>query len=388
MNDAIANVSIVEGQSLPRFAPLRALFEQLLRDGDDVGASLAVTIDGEPVVDLWGGWCDEARTIRWTRDTLTHVWSTTKTMVSLLALYLIDRGELDPDRPVAYYWPQFAAAGKASIKVHHLLTHSSGLSGWAAPVTVADLCDWDRSTALLAAQEPWWEAGTASGYHALNYGHLLGEVMRRITGLKPGALLQRELAGPLAADFHIGLPDGAGARVARVIPPPPLALDPGAMLPGSPAFRTFTNPAPDAAVSWDAAWCAADIGAANGHGNARSVARLQSLLSCGGELDGRRWLAPATIERIFEPRIAGIDLVLGAPLRLGLGWGLPQPQLLPFVPAGRVAFWGGWGGSIVVADADRRICIAYMMNKMAPGIIGGPNAARLVAAAYAAIGER
>lgn len=382
MNEA---PSLVEGQSLPRFAPLRALFEQLLRDGDDVGASLAVTIDGEPVVDLWGGWCDETRTTRWTRDTLTHVWSTTKTMVSLLALYLIDRGELDPERPVAHYWPQFAAAGKASIKVHHLLTHGSGLSGWAAPVTVADLCDWDRSTALLAAQEPWWAPGTASGYHALNYGHLLGEVMRRITGLKPGALLRRELAGPLGADFHIGLPDGAGARVARVIPPPPLQLDPGAMPPGSPAFRTFSNPAPDATVSWDAAWCAADIGAANGHGNARSVARLQSLLSCGGELDGRRWLAPATIERVFECRIDGIDLVLGAPLRLGLGWGLPQPRLLPFIPAGRVAFWGGWGGSIVVADADRRICIAYVMNKMAPGIIGGPNAARLVAAAYAAL---
>jgi CubicO group peptidase (beta-lactamase class C family) len=272
------------------------------------------------------------------------------------------------------------------VLVRHLLSHSSGLSSWEQPLAKADLCDWEGSTALLAAQSPWWEPGTASGYHALTYGHLLGEVMRRVSGMKPGELLAKELAGPLGADFYIGLPASELGRVARVVPPPPLPFDPALMPPGSPAFKTFTNPIADASHSWDAAWCAADIGAANGHGNARSVARLQSLIACGGELGGKRYLSDATVERIFTPQVQGPDLVLGLPLKFGLGWGLPQPAVLPFIPDGRIAFWGGWGGSLVVADRDRRTCFAYMMNRMAPGLVGGPNVARLCTAFYAALG--
>jgi CubicO group peptidase (beta-lactamase class C family) len=382
----IRTATPVQGHCTDRFEPLRRRFAELFERDQDLGASLALTIDGEFAVDLWGGHVDEARTRPWQRDTLTHVWSTTKTMVSLCALVLADRGELDLDAPVARYWPEFGAAGKGGVLVRHLLGHTSGVSGWAHPVTVAELCDWDCSTALLAAQAPWWEPGTASGYHALNYGHLVGEVVRRVSGLKPGAFLERYIAGPLRADFHIGLPRSESDRVARVVPPPPLPIDLAALDPRSPMFRTMTNPLPDAAASFTAAWCEADIGAANGHGHARSVARIQSIVACGGEVDGVRLLSPPTIVRIFEPQADGVDLVLGVPLRMGLGYGLPVATL-PFIPPGRVCFWGGWGGSIVIVDADRRLCFAYMMNRMAPGIIGGPNAAALTKALYDIVGR-
>ena len=179
-----------------------------------------LNIDGEMVVDLWGGWADEARTAPWTENTIANVFSTTKCMTSLAALVLVDRGELDLDPNVAKYWPEFAARGKEGIKVRQLLSHTSGVSGWNQPITLEDLYDWDKSTALLAAQAPWWEPGTASGYHMLNYGHLIGEVIRRITGQRLGEFFAAHIAGPLGADFHIGLPPSEFHRVANVVPPP------------------------------------------------------------------------------------------------------------------------------------------------------------------------
>ena len=228
-----------------RFDPLRELFAAKLESGEDLGASLAFNIDGEMVVDLWGGWADEARTVPWTENTITNVFSTTKSMTSLAALVLVDRGELDLDANVAAYWPEFAARGKAGIKVRHLLSHTSGVSGWDQPITLEDLYDWDKSTALLAAQAPWWEPGTASGYHMLNYGHLIGEVIRRITGQRLGEFFAAHIAGPLGADFHIGLPPSEFHRVANVVPPPPVdppPSDPTQLDPNSVAFKTWTNP--------------------------------------------------------------------------------------------------------------------------------------------------
>ena len=208
------------GTCSARFDPLRELFAAKLESGEDLGASLAFNIDGEMVVDLWGGWADEARTVPWTENTITNVFSTTKSMTSLAALVLVDRGELDLDANVAAYWPEFAARGKAGIKVRQLLSHTSGVSGWDQPITLEDLYDWDKSTALLAAQAPWWEPGTASGYHMLNYGHLIGEVIRRITGQRLGEFFAAQIAGPLGADFHIGLPPSEFHRVANLVPPP------------------------------------------------------------------------------------------------------------------------------------------------------------------------
>jgi CubicO group peptidase (beta-lactamase class C family) len=363
----------VQGSCSARFEPLRDVLAERLGADHELGACLAVIIDGECEVDLWGGWADPDRTTPWAEDTITNVWSSTKTMVALIALMLVDRGELDPYAKVARYWPEFGAAGKGDIEVRHLLSHTSGVSSWAQPVTVADLYDWERSTALLAAQEPWWEPGTASGYHALNMGHLVGEVVRRITGLRPGEFLAREVTGPLGADFHIGLDPVHFPRVSNVVPPPPLPMDLAALGMDSVAVRTFTNPPPNAEYAWTEEWRRADIGAANGHGNARSIARIQSAISHGGETGGIRLLSPATIERIFDKQSDGVDLALGEHLRFGIGYGLPTPVTTAELPDGRICFWGGWGGSMVVNDLDRRMTFVYVMNKMSPGILGSAN---------------
>jgi CubicO group peptidase (beta-lactamase class C family) len=358
------------GTCSARFEPLRELFAAKLESGEDLGASLAFNIDGEMVVDLWGGWADEARTVPWSENTITNVFSTTKCMTSLAALVLVDRGDLDLDAAVAKYWPEFAANGKAGIKVRQLLSHTSGVSGWEQPITLEELYEWDKSTALLAAQAPWWEPGTASGYHALNYGHLIGEVIRRITGQRLGEFFAAHLAGPLGADFHIGVPPSELHRVANVVPPPvapPAPAGPSPLDSNSVAFKTMTNPVMTPETTWTEGWRRADIGAANGHGNARSLARLQSAVACGGEVDGKRLLSPQTIDRIFEVQSNGIDLVIGMPSKWGVGYGL--------LPEGRVCCWGGYGGSLVVIDADRRMTFAYVMNKMAPR--GGTIAAAL-----------
>ena len=378
-------MSRVQGLCAAPFGALREILASHLATGEDLGASVAVIHEGHMVVDMWGGWADSERTRPWTENTITNVWSTTKTMTNLTALVLADRGLIALDAPVADYWPAFGANGKEGVLMRDLLAHTSGVSAWAQPVTLDDIYDWDKSTAMLAAQPCWWERGTASGYHAFNQGHLVGEVVRRVTGKSLGRYFADELAAPLAADFHIGLAPEHDARVSDIVPPPPLPFDLDSLDEDSVMYKTFTGPAPDPRAAWTSAWRRAEIGAANGHGNARSVARVQAVVSHGGEFDGVRLLSPATIERIFEEQSHGVDLALGIPLRFGIGYGLPEDVTMPCLPAGRVAYWGGWGGSLIVNDADRQLTIAYMMNKMAPGIIGGPRSEALVRAAYAAI---
>jgi CubicO group peptidase (beta-lactamase class C family) len=370
------HTTLLGGKCSARFEPLRELFAAKLESGEDLGASLAVNLDGDMVVDLWGGWADEARTVPWTENTIINVFSTTKTMTALAALVLVDRGDLDLDANVAKYWPEFAANGKAGIKVRHLLSHTSGLSGWEQPLTIEDVYDWDKSTAMLAAQAPWWEPGTASGYHGLTFGHLIGEVIRRITGRRLGEFFAAEIAGPLGADFHIGLAPSESHRVANVVPLPIPQVDLTGLDPHSIAFKTQSNPMMQAEYSWTDRWRRADIGAAGGHGNARSVARAQSAVACGGQVDNVRLLSPQTIDWIFTVQSNTVDLVMGIQLRMGVGYGLlPMPDVLPFLPEGRLCAWGGWGGSLVIADVDRRMTFAYVMNKMAPGIVGAVAAA-------------
>ena len=194
----------LHGQLDARFEPLRDVIEDSLASGADCGLSLAVDVDGQSVVDVWGGFADEARTRPWERDTIVNVWSTTKTVTSLAVLMLADRGLVDLDAPVARYWPEFAAQGKEGVLVRHLMSHTAGVAGWNPPFAVPDMYDLERSTAALAAQAPWWEPGTASGYHALTFGHLLGEVVRRVSGKSLTRFVDEEIAGPLGADFQIG----------------------------------------------------------------------------------------------------------------------------------------------------------------------------------------
>ena len=376
----------IQGSCDAQFDAVREALRDNVASGAELGASLVIDLDGHIAADLWGGYADEARTRPWQRDTIVNVWSSTKTVTSLAALMLADRGELDVDAPVARYWPEFAAAGKQDVLVRHLLSHTSGVSGLEQPAVVADLYDWEKSTARFAAQAPWWEPGTASGYHALNFGHLIGEVVRRISGKSLKQFVAEEIAGPLSADFQIGAADRDAGRISPVIPPPPLPFDLAALGPDSVTVKTMTGPVADASDANTLAWRHADIGAANGHGNARSVARILSVLARGGSVDGVRLLRPETIELIFREQARGVDLVLGVPLRFGIGYGLPLAETLPYLPDGKICFWGGWGGSVIIMDIGRGMTISYMMNKMAPGIVGSDRSETYVRAIYAAVG--
>ncbi len=377
-----------------RFADVLDLLRRNVADGTELGASICVVKDGEVILDVWDGWADREKTQPWQRDTITPVWSISKTMTNLAALVLVERGLLDLDAPVSRYWPEFAANGKSTVLVRHLLGHTSGVSGWAQPVTVDDIFDWDKSTAMLAAQAPWWEPGTAGGYHLVNQGHLVGEVIRRVSGQMPGQFLESEIAGPLGADFHIGLDPADFWRVSNVTPPRPLDLDETAVDPDKIAIRTLTGPFVKVSESRSERWRTAELPAANGHGNARSIARIQSLISHGGSIEGVTLLSPATIERIFEEQAYGLDKVLEVVLRWGIGYALPEPATIPSVPFGRKCFWGGLGGSFVVNDLDNRMTIAYAMNRMifeyAPGTrlhrpAGDSRSDAYIAAIYAAI---
>ncbi len=303
---------------------MREVLAGSLESGEDVGASAAVMLDGEMVVDLWGGFADEAHAAPWQEDTITNVWSSTKTMMALSALMLHSRGQLDFDSPVAQYWPEFAANGKEGVLVRHLMSHTSGVSGWAQPVEVADIYDWEKSTSMFAAQTPWWEPGTASGYHALNQGHLVGEVIRRITGMKLGEFFRTQVAEVVGADFHIGLAPSEFGRVANVIPPPPMPFDLSTLDPNMVVIKTLTGPTISAETSWAPEWRQADIGAANGHGNARSMALVQSAISNGGVVKGVQLLDPSSIDQVFREQSNGVDQVLMMPMRFGIGYGLPN----------------------------------------------------------------
>jgi CubicO group peptidase (beta-lactamase class C family) len=373
------------GKCDDRFDGVRAALARNLDSGEELGASLVLDIDGEIVVDLWGGFRDEARTVPWSEQTITNVWSTTKTVTSLAALMLVDRGELDVDAPVARYWPEFAAQGKQDVLVRHVMSHASGVSGLEQPAVVEVVYDWPRATSRMAAQAPWWPPGTASGYHALNYGHLVGEVVRRISGKTLKQFVAEEIAGPLGADFQIGAPESDWDRIADVVPPPPLPFDLAALDPDSPVVKTLTGPPVAAEVANTPGWRRADLGAVNGHGNARSVARVLSVVARGGEVDGVRLLGQDTIDLIFREQQNGIDLVLGVPLRFGIGYGLPQRDILPWIPDERICYWGGWGGSMIVMDVGRRTTISYMMNKMGPGIIGSDRSTEYGHAIYDAL---
>jgi len=378
-------VADIHGRCDGRFEAVRGALARNLDSGAELGASLVVDMDGETVIDMWGGFCDQARAIPWSEQTITNVWSSTKTVTSLAALMLADRGELDVDAPVAAYWPEFAANGKQDVLVRHLMSYSSGVSGLDQPAVTEDLYDWQKATSRMAAQAPWWEPGTASGYHALNYGHLVGELVRRISGKPLKQFVAEEIAGPLGADFQIGAAESDWARIADVVPPPPLPFDLEALGLDSPAVKTLTGPPVEAGVANTPGWRLADIGAANGHGNARSVARIMSVVSRGGEIDGIRLLSPGTIDLIFREQLNGTDLVLGVPLRLGIGYGLPRLDLLPWIPDEKICFWGGWGGSMIIMDTGRRMTISYMMNKMAPGIVGSERSATYGQAIYDAV---
>jgi len=382
----------IQGQIDPRFNRVKEAFAENFAAKGEVGAAVAITLDNRPVADLWAGFSDRAKTTPWTRDTIVNVWSTTKGPAAMCLHRLAEQGRLDLNAAVAGYWPEFAQAGKDKVPVSYLLNHKAGLPALKQKMPDEMLYDWDAMTSALAAHTPWWEPGTRHGYHAFTYGYLIGEVLRRITGISLGAYLQKEIAQPLGLDFHIGLGAEHDGRVAQMIgadPPPPgerNLFTEAFKDPESVSYKALSNPASLMKVKTinTREWRGAEIAAANGHGTARALARLYGALACGGQVDGIHVLSADNIRRCYTEQSRGQDAVLLRETRFALGFMLPQPGTAHDRNPHNFGHSGA-GGSIAYADPDARVGFAYIMNKMRTDAVLDTRAAALIDAMYASL---
>ena len=368
------------------FESVADAFRTNFAEHGDIGAAVCVYHRGRPVVDLWGGDADRAAGRTWEQDTIQLVFSTTKGMAATCVHLLVERGELVLDAPVATYWPEFAASGKADIPLRWVLSHEAGLAAVTGEVTMDDVLGWDGVVEAIAAQAPVWEPGTSHGYHARSYGWILGEVVRRVTGRSLGRFFADEVAAPLGLDFHIGLPESELARVAHLYPP---VVDPDVRelmdeIMGPDTLLGQVLSGPSGLFGYDDMWnrpdvLAAEMPSSNGVGSARAVARMYAALI--GEVDGVRLLDPATVERATEVRVSGPDRVIGLPMSFGLGYMTPPP-------AGPDGSFGhaGAGGSLGIADPSGEWSLGYVMNQMQFGVTGDARSTGLVDAVVAAVG--
>ena len=384
----------IQGECDPRFERVRRVFAENFDQRGEVGAAIAATVDGRPVVDLWGGFADSARTRPWQRDTIVNVWSTTKGLCAICAHRLADQGKLDFEAPVAQYWPEFAAAGKANLPVKYLLNHKAGMAAIRVPLKHDDIFDWAKVTAELARQEPWWEPGTKHGYHAITFGWLVGEVVRRISGKSLGTYFRDEIAGPLGAEAYIGVPAALDSRIAETIGAPPgKPGEPNALLdltkdPTSVSANAIANPptmlAP--ATTNSRAWRGAEIPGANGHANARALARIYGSLASDGKPDGIKLFESRELPRCYTEQSKGKDEVLKFTTRFGLGFMLSLPGV-QYGPNPHSFGHPGAGGSLGFADPDGRVGFGYVMNQMGPAtsVLLDPRCAVLIDAVYASL---
>lgn len=372
----------VKGKCDERFIPVMDAFKNNLDTGQDVGATVAIFIDGEPVVDLWGGYFDATYTRPYERNTLVQSYSSTKTITALCALYLADKGEIDLDSPVIKYWPEFAAEGKSEIMVKQLLGHTSGLCGWTEPMTFQDLYDWEKSTTLLAKQAPLWKPGRTSGYHGYTQGFLVGEIIRRVTGKTMGKFLTEDIAGPLgvADDYHIGTPSEFDNRVSLLIQGAPNDFANGNRF----HDLALYNPHPTPPDTWAIEWRRAELGAMNGHGCASALAALISILASGGA-NGVQMMSEAGRSRVLEQQSDGPDLVIGVPCKWSMGFSL-ETVYFPGVPQeARACWWAGNGGSMSYIDLDSRMSIGYSPNRWISGPHEQTRSRNIIYAAYACL---
>ena len=373
-----------------KFAAVKKAFAANFAENLEIGASYAVTINGETVVDLWAGYEDPKKRRPWQENTLVCVFSSTKVPTALCIHMLADQGKIDLDAPVADYWPEFHQNGKSRILVRHLLSHTAGLPGFEGRVTKGFLYDWIRTVNRLAAQKPLWEPGTRSGYHSITYGYLLGEVLRRVTGKTIGTFFQENIAAPLHIDFYYGLPPEHRHRVAELyfhreypfssVPYPLVQLAEKAV---SHTPHVFLNPIVRTADTRTAAFYDAEIPGSNGHGNGRSLARIGAVIACEGTLEGKTLLSPAALRKATSTQIYGYDVVLRVPLRWGLGFALTQQPAKH--GSSRGLFWGGYGGSNLYVDLDKKISMGYAMNNGVLNFIGDRRSMRLATAVYEAL---
>lgn len=385
------------GHCAPAFDAVRAAFAHNLVHGGELGASLAVEVDGECVVDLWGGWADAEGGTPWQRDTLSVVFSNTKPATALCIHLLAEAGELDLDQPVARYWPAFAAAGKDAITPRMLLDHSAGLPALRERLPDGAAFDWNFMVERLEREAPFWAPGTRVGYHALTYGWLLGELVRRIGGCSLGEFFRRQVAQPLDLDFWIGLPESEEPRVATIAPPaaPSVPRD---------AFERALLEEPQSLTAlymkntggWrpsgfnTRAGHAAELGAAGGITNARSLASLYGTLACGGRRGDFRLIGEDTLAQATAVSSATHDdACLRVPTRFAAGFMRQMDNRARGMDSacfGRDAFGHvGAGGSLAFASPSRRLGFGYTMNRMGLGVLLNERADRLVQAVYEAV---
>jgi len=392
----VAQVPEILGFCDRRFAGVRDGFASNFAAGKEIGASVCVTVDGRPVVDLWAGHADKVRSRPWHRNTLVNVYSTTKGLGALCANLLVERGQLDLDAPVAKYWPEFAQAGKATLPVRYCLSHQAGLPAVKKTLQPDDIYDWQTMCDALAAQAPWWPPGTAHGYHAITYAWLVGELVRRADGRNIGRFFREEIVHPLALDAFIGCGPELDARIAEMVPSPPPPPGTRDLLAEMMADReslqgkTFANPpALGPGVVNSRAWRAAEICSANGHTNARALARFYAAAGAwtrGEPFHGVQLISKAGMERARAEQVAGLDTVLRLENRIALGFMLPSP-MRRFSDNPKAFGHGGAGGSLGFCDPENGLSFGYAMNQMQSGGPGGdPRWWPMIQAAYDAIG--
>ncbi len=387
----------IHGVCDPRFVRVREEFARGFGElaGDalrgEIGAAVAATVGGRLVLDLWAGDADPDRRRRWQRDTLANVYSTSKGIIAVAALRLVEQGRLSLDAPVARYWPEFAGHGKEAVQVGMLLSHRSGLAALHEPLAPDAIYDWAGMTAALAAEQPWWRPGERHGYHALTYGWLIGELIRRVTSEMPSKYLRNALAEPLGLDLHLGLDPACDERTAELTPLPLGAPDSeqAALIERirgdrqSLSAKAFTNPRAllVPGVVNTRAWRRAEIPAANIHTTARALARLYAALAVGGELEGVRVLGAEGLAGCYAEQSAGFDEVLRIATRFSLGFMLSQPHAR-FGPGARAFGHPGAGGSLGFADPDAAVSFGYVPNRLGASVLLDPRPAALVDAFY------
>jgi CubicO group peptidase (beta-lactamase class C family) len=392
--NGVSNVTI-GGSCAPGFQGVRSAFSQNFAERDEVGAAVAVWVEGELVVNLWGGWSDEARTRSWSEDTLASVFSGSKGLTSTCVHLLADRGELDLDAPVADYWPEFGQAGKEAITIATVLGHRSGVIGPRTRMTPCEALDWDHVCERIAAAEPWWEPGTAQGYHMVTFGFILGEVVRRVTGRTIGQFLRTEIAEPLGIDVHIGLPAHEHHRCAEMVNKPhirevlaagaapgyPRSLDEHPMA-GMSVAMGFV-PDDELGSNMIGAWRSAEFPSTNAHVSALGMATFYNALA-EEKLLTREHMELARACQGGEET----DVVLGprvADHGWGLGYMLNQRRVAG--PNANTFGHGGSGGSFAFVDLEHRIGYAYVMNQFdATKCHADPRSTALSDEVYAALG--
>ncbi|KAI3328393.1 beta-lactamase/transpeptidase-like protein [Ustulina deusta] len=382
----------VHGKCTPQFDKVRSLLQQYIDSGEEVGACIAVNVNGEDVVNIWGGYMDLETKQPWAEDTIVGVASSSKIVSSLAVLMLVDSGAISVHDKVSKYWPEFAANGKENIEIRHLLSHTSGVAGWDDKVTMDEICDPIASTAKLASQAPWWEPGTASAYHAWNFGHMLSEIVRRVTGMSLKQLIAEKIAAPLGADFQLGILEKDAPRVAHLTTPVSSGPAPD-FKPGPLFIKAIANPMMPPNVGKRPAWRQGEIGASNGYSNAHAMNKILSTVTLAGHegtSEHKKLLSKSTVDLIFEEQSQGTDLAIGVPIRFGIGYAIKGDGdwVDDWMPAGDIAYWGGSGGSLGIMDVGRKVTITYAMNKRSPTLIGNTAAKAYIGAIYKALGVK